>query len=164
MPKRRILIIKEAFSKLDTSHDGRVTMDEIERLYDPSHHPEVLAGRLRPRDALLELLRVFEDPTTRDGVLTWHEFLAYYKDLSAGIEDDDTFELMIRNAWHISGGRGWCANSSNRRVLVTFRDGTQRVVEIENDLGIHAKDKRRMIQQLTQAQGLRGVVDISLAN
>ena len=43
---------------------------------------------------------------------------------------------MIRNAWHISGGEGWCANSSNQRVLVTHADGSQTVEEIKNDLGV----------------------------
>ncbi|KAF1334372.1 Calcyphosin, partial [Globisporangium splendens] len=99
----------------------------------------------------------------RDGTITWHEFLSYYKDLSAGIANDDEFELMIRNAWYLSGGKGWCANTTCRRVLVTFRDGSQRVLEIENDLGVNANDKRKMIQKLTE-QGYRQIVDISLAN
>ena len=43
---------------------------------------------------------------------------------------------MIRNAWHISGGEGWCANSSCRRVLVTHNDGHQTVEEIKNDIGM----------------------------
>jgi hypothetical protein len=43
---------------------------------------------------------------------------------------------MMRNAWHISGGEGWCANTSNRRVLVTHNDGSQSVEEIKNDLGV----------------------------
>ncbi|TMW63034.1 hypothetical protein Poli38472_005652 [Pythium oligandrum] len=164
MPKRRIKLVKQAFACLDTDGDGCVTVDEVERLYDPSHHPEVLAGRLRPRDALLEFMRVFEDVETRgDGMITWHEFLLYYKDLSAGIPNDDAFELMIRNAWHLSGGSGWCANSSNLRVLVTFRDGSQRVVAIEKDLGLQrAADKRRVIlQKLREEQGLKDVVDVS---
>ncbi|DBA00828.1 TPA: hypothetical protein N0F65_008471 [Lagenidium giganteum] len=162
MSKRRILIVKEAFARLDTSGDGTATLEEVERLYDPSHHPEVLAGRLRPRDALLEFMRVFEDSSTCDGQISWSEFLAYYKDLSAGIINDDEFELMIRNAWHISGGKGWCANSSCRRVLVTYRDGSQAVAEIENDLGISGKDKSKLIRQLQQ-QGHRGIVDITLS-
>ena len=45
--------------------------------------------------------------------MTWSEFLDYYKDLSVGIDDDDYFELMMRNAWHISGGEGNHANTSN---------------------------------------------------
>lgn len=38
---------------------------------------------------------------------------------------------MIRNAWHISGGEGWCENTTCRRVLVTHKDGTQTVEEIK---------------------------------
>lgn len=161
MAKRRIKIVKEAFARLDTSGDGVATIDELERLYDPSQHPDVLAGRLKPRDALLEFMRVFEDAHAQDGTITWHEFLTYYKDLSAGIAHDDEFELMVRNAWHMSGGAGWSANTTCRRVLATFRDGSQRVLEIENDLGIRATDTRKMLQKLAE-QGHRGIVDISL--
>ncbi|KAG6974300.1 hypothetical protein JG687_00000427 [Phytophthora cactorum] len=157
MPKRRILLVKKAFALLDTSGDGKATVEEIERLYDASQHPEVLAGRMKPRDAMLEMMSVFEQSNSRgDGVITWHEFLEYYKDLSVGITNDDEFELMIRNAWHLSGGVGWSANSSCRRVLATFRDGSQRVLEIENDLGIAASDTRRMMEKL-KAQGYRDV-------
>ncbi|ETI46083.1 hypothetical protein L917_09136 [Phytophthora nicotianae] len=162
MPKRRILLVKKAFALLDTSGDGKATLEEVERLYDASQHPEVLAGRMKPRDAMLEMMSAFEQSDSRgDGVITWHEFLEYYKDLSAGISNDDEFELMIRNAWHLSGGVGWSANSSCRRVLATFRDGSQRVLEIENDLGITASDTRRMMEKL-QAQGHRDIVGISL--
>lgn len=162
MPKRRIKIVKQAFARLDTSGDGVATIDEVERLYDASQHPEVVAGRLRPRDALLEFLRVFEDARSQDGTVTWHEFLQYYKDLSAGIAHDDAFELMVRNAWHLSGGQGWSANSTCRRVLATFRDGSQRVLEIEDDLGIRAGDTRKLLARLA-AQGNRDVVAVSFA-
>lgn len=39
--------------------------------------------------------------------VTPDEFVAYYNNVSASIDNDDYFELMIRNAWHISGGEGW---------------------------------------------------------
>ena len=54
------------------------------------------------------------------------------QDLSASLTDDDDFELMIRNTWHILGGEGKAANSANLRVLVSFkvkvlwRNATQR--------------------------------------
>merc|ERR1711885_85007 len=77
----------------------------------------------------------------------------YYENVSMSVDNDDYFELMIRNTWHISGGEGWCANSSNRRVLVTHADGTQSVQEIKNDLGLKADDKVGMMRRLRK-QGL----------
>ena len=65
---------------------------------------------------------------------------------------------MIRNAWHISGGEGWCANSSNRRVLCTHTDGRQTVEEIKNDLGIKGDDKEAMMANLVE----QGILDITM--
>ena len=70
----------------------------------------------------------------KDAVITKSEFEHYYANLSASIDRDDYFELMIRNAWHISGGEGWAANTTNRRVLVTHADGRQTVEEIKVQL------------------------------
>ena len=36
--------------------------------------------------------------------VTWEEFLDYCKDISASIDSDDYFELLMHNAWHLSGG------------------------------------------------------------
>ena len=67
----------------------------------------------------------------KDGKVTPAEFMKYYANLSSSIDEDDYFELMIRNAWHISGGEGWCENTSCRRVLVVHNDGRQTVEEIQ---------------------------------
>jgi hypothetical protein len=48
--------------------------------------------------------------------------------VSASIDRDDYFELMIRNAWHIAGGEGACANTTIPRHLETGPDGKQKVV------------------------------------
>ncbi|ETV85335.1 hypothetical protein H257_03101 [Aphanomyces astaci] len=162
MGKRRILLVRQAFHLLDESKDGTVTVDEIASRFDTSHHPDILSGRLKPVDVLRQFLAVFESQSDTNGVVTWHEFLNYYRDLGAGIENDDEFELIVRNAWHMSGGEGWCENSTCRRVLVTHSDGSQRVCEIQNDLGIGPKDKTKMVRQLL-LQGVRDIVDVKLA-
>ncbi|OQR86386.1 calcyphosin [Achlya hypogyna] len=149
MNKRRILLVRQAFDALDSSQDGAVTIDELASRFDTSHHPDVLSGRLRPQDALRQFLAIFE-PTT-DNTVNWHNFLGYYKDLSAGIDNDDEFELIVRNAWHLTGGEGWCENTTCRRVLVTHSDGRQEICEVQNDLGIGPKDKTKMIRQLFSA-------------
>jgi calcyphosin len=62
-----------------------------------------------------EMMSVFA--TSRDGTVHWHEFLDYYKDLSASMSNDAHFELMIRNAYHMSGGQGSAANSRYYTIL-----------------------------------------------
>ena len=49
--------------------------------------------------------------------MTYEEFEEYYKDVSASIDTDDYFELMMRNAWHLAGGEGQMANTSIPREL-----------------------------------------------
>ena len=66
---------------------------------------------------------------------------------------------MIRNAWHISGGEGAAANSSNLRVMVTASDGSERVVALENDLGLKQGDVEGIVCIL-QRQGVTDIVKI----
>ena len=105
---------------------------------------------------MLEFLDTFDVGGEKDGKVTEGEFINYYTNIGANIDNEDYFELMIRNAWHISGGEGAAANSANRRVLVTHNDGTQSVEEIKHDLGVKADDKDEMVKRL-KAQG----VDVS---
>lgn len=68
------------------------------------------------------------DTIKKDGIVNYEEFEDYYKDVSASIDDDDYFELMIRNAWHIEGGKGQYENTTIKRELQTNKDGSQQVV------------------------------------
>jgi hypothetical protein len=70
---------------------------------------------------------------------------------------------MMRNAWHISGGDGWCANSSNRRVLVIRKGGRQTVEEVENDLGINKEDTEAILASL-KAQGILDIISIVMTS
>ncbi len=88
-------------------------------------------------------------------------FLTYYADVSASIDEDDYFELMMRNAWHIAGGEGQTGNTSNLRVLVSFTDGRpDEVICVENDLGVKATDTAKIIQRLTK-QGVENIKGVS---
>ncbi len=41
------------------------------------------------------------DTEVADGIVTPSEFLEYFKDVSASIDTDEYFEVMMRNAWGI---------------------------------------------------------------
>ena len=117
---------------------------EIAKFYDASRHPDVISGKRNAESIMDEFLTTFDVGGTIDGKVTREEFVNYYSNVSASIDNEDYFELMIRNAWHISGGEGQAANSSNRRVLVTHSDGRQTVEEIENDLGMTSVTIRKL--------------------
>lgn len=137
-----------AFRKIDKDNSGELDVQDVISTYDASKHPDVVAGKRSAGEILREFLDTFDVGGEKDGKVSIQEFENYYGNISASIDDDDYFELMIRNAWHISGGKGQCANSANRRVLVTRRDGTQAVEEIQDDLGLKADDKNGMIARL----------------
>ncbi len=130
---RRQKMVHMAYAVLDKDGSGQVTIADIEIAYDVSCHPEFQSGRKTKEEVLRDFMGVWETHK-KDGIVTIEEFEDYYKDISASVDDDDYFELMIRNAWHIEGGEGWCANTTIKRVLKTNPDGTQEVVMVENDL------------------------------
>jgi Ca2+-binding EF-hand superfamily protein len=161
LTERRLKLVHLAFSHLDKDGTGIVDAEEVASLYDASKHPDVIAGRRTSTDVLTELLDTFDVGGVHDGKVTREEFVNYYTNIGANIDNEDYFELMIRNAWHISGGEGAAANSANRRVLVTRADGSEYVEEIKNDLGLRADDKAGMMDRL-RAQGVNNASSLSL--
>ncbi len=143
-----------AFAVLDRDGSGVVDLADVAAIYDVSKHPEFISGKKTKDKILRELLDNFDVGGVKDGMVTKQEFRNYYSAVSAGIDKDDYFELMIRNAWHISGGVGAAENSANRRVLVTRSDGSQFVQEVKNDLGLQGKDRQGVMTRLRQ-QGVQ---------
>jgi len=126
-----------------------VTIEDILSIYDASQHPDVMDGKITEKEALGEFLDQF-DTLEKDGIVTREEFLDYYRDVSASIDGDDYFELMIRNAWHISGGEGAMENTSNLRVLVIHGDNSEEIVEVKNDFGMDRDDINAIRKKLLE--------------
>lgn len=156
----RMKIIKLAFDQLRGGTSGSVTAQMMAEKYDVSKDPDVIAGKQTPQEAIREFMECFEGADTRDGVITEDEFIDYYKNVSASVDEDDYFELVVRNAWHISGGSGWSQNTTCLRVLVTDTDGVQSVVEVKNDLGLNPTDMRAIKMRLRK-QGITNIYKVS---
>lgn len=156
----RLAIVKMAFLRLDKNPDGTVTMEELRSIYRTDKHPSVLDGTKTPDEVLSE----FNDCWDRNGddIITEAEFIEYYKDLSASIDNDAYFELMLRNAWHIAGGKGAAANTANLRCLVTRMDGTQSVECIIDDLGLPDKKPETLAAALRK-QGVTDILKVEVA-
>ena len=147
--ERRKKMIRLAFDILDKDGSGFVTVEEIADVYDVSANPDVQCGKKTIEEALKDFLGQWERGD-KDGIVTYEEFEDYYKEISASIDGDDYFELMIRNAWRIAGGEGQAANTANLRVLVTDKDGKQKVATVEQELGLKQGDKEEIIKRLTK--------------
>eukprot|EP01111_Echinosteliopsis_oligospora_P013914 TRINITY_DN511_c0_g1_i1.p1 TRINITY_DN511_c0_g1~~TRINITY_DN511_c0_g1_i1.p1 ORF type:complete len:385 (-),score=109.37 TRINITY_DN511_c0_g1_i1:72-1226(-) len=150
----RVEMVKLAWNQLDRDRKGFVTVDDLAKVYDVSGNPLVKAGKLTPSDCLKAFMNNWHlaDKKHLDTV-SLDDFIEYYDWVSSSIDRDDYFELMIRNAWHIAGGEGWSANTSNLRVLVTHMDGRQTVECVDNDLGLK-RDDIEGIKQRLKAQGI----------
>lgn len=148
--ERRQRLVDMVFNMLDRDGSGEITIDEMLDRFDFTQHPEVKEGKKTAREAMKEFIRTW-DRADGDGIVTHDEFCDYYKEVSASVDGDDYFELMIRNAWRIAGGEGMAANTANRRVLVTNKDGSQSVATVQNELGMRGRDvedvRRRLAGQ-----------------
>jgi Ca2+-binding EF-hand superfamily protein len=162
MSKRREDLVRLAFRVLDQKNDGRVDVKDMQAMYDASAHPDVRAGKMSAGQVMREFMLKWDNDGPPDGIITVNEFIKYYQDISASIDRDDYFELMIRNAWHMSGGSGNTANSSNLRVLVVYTDGSQQIVEIQNDMGLSRSDIRG-IRTALRRQGVTNIAKVSTA-
>lgn len=98
--ENRIKVVKEAFKKADRSGDGVFDAKDLKRVYKVTEHPKYKNGEWDENQVFMEFLKSFEpDEAKRDGKVTEEEFINYYAGVSANIDNDAYFNLMIRNAW-----------------------------------------------------------------
>jgi Ca2+-binding EF-hand superfamily protein len=92
---RRKKFVSMAFNILDIDGSGEITIDEMMAKYDFTQNPDVISGKKTIKQAAKEFMNHWE----KDGneAITYEEFEDYYKGISASIDTDDYFELMMRN-------------------------------------------------------------------
>ena len=128
-------LVEQAFSKFDRDGSGSVTIDDLKGLYSARFHPDVKAGKKTEDQVLKEFLSTFEAYSDIHGVdseITKEEFVDYYTFISASIDNDEYFELMINNAWRINEGanknwekKGWAGDSGNDNLQKNYKDYKQ---------------------------------------
>ena len=87
-------------AKLDVNGDGQVTIDDVKLRYNCSKHPDVVAGRKTENEVLGSFMSLW-DTQEKDGIVTIAEFTKYYSDISASVDDDEMFALILINAWNL---------------------------------------------------------------
>lgn len=160
MNLKRKRLVQKVFEMLDKDKNGILTTDDIKQNFRPHNDPRVRGRQLSAQHVAEEFLSTF-DVIDHQGKVSLEAFTKYYQGVSASIDDDSYFELMIRNAWHMSGGKGLAENTTCLRVLVTTKDGSQAVEEVKNDLGLDKSNFQDIAKRLNQ-QGITDIADIKL--
>eukprot|EP01013_Petalomonas_cantuscygni_P030154 TRINITY_DN56085_c0_g1_i1.p1 TRINITY_DN56085_c0_g1~~TRINITY_DN56085_c0_g1_i1.p1 ORF type:complete len:346 (-),score=56.39 TRINITY_DN56085_c0_g1_i1:131-1168(-) len=157
MNERREALVRRAFGLLDGDASGVVDVAEIAERYDFSRHPDVVRGNMTAGECLRQFMATWWDADA-DGRITYDEFADYYEKLSVTIDDDDYFELMIRNAWRMGSASAPTASSCSTavRAIVYHLDGTTSRVEVVNSLGLKRGDAVELIKRLKR-QGVNQI-------
>ncbi|XP_065070277.1 calcyphosin-like protein isoform X2 [Rhopilema esculentum] len=102
MSKGRKNIIQLAFNKLDKTGDGLITIDDLRGVYNVKQHPKYKNGEWTEDQCFRKFLDSFDTPDDKDGTITLDEFINYYSGVSASIDNDMYFDLMMRNAYKLN--------------------------------------------------------------
>lgn len=119
MNAARKAIVMKAFAKMDSDGSGMIDINDIRSVYKADKHPDVLTGKKTEQQVLSEFLETFEtahsmrNSQTPDHIVSRDEWVEYYNNVSASIDGDDYFALMMNNAWNLDGSmdvnkkKGW---------------------------------------------------------
>ena len=102
MPLGRKQLVLTVFQRLDVEDAGILKVSTILERIDFKSFAGTIEGSANT--AANEMLDSFEQGgDTEGGRVTWMEFLNFFAGVSLAIDDEDYFELMMRNAVKPSG-------------------------------------------------------------
>jgi hypothetical protein len=100
--------VVQAFHALDLNQNGKLSIDEVKKRFDPSRHPDVKAGIRTAEECQCEFLDMFSthhsvthgfDPSRTQ--VSLEEFTQYHQYVSAFIESDKMFKVFMSGVWNM---------------------------------------------------------------
>jgi Ca2+-binding EF-hand superfamily protein len=100
----RLNVVQSAFRSLDTKNYDSIDISLVARQYDASEHPDVINGKMTEKQAMEFFLDTFDASGEVEGKITKKEFINYYTNIGAVIDNDEYFKSILNGVWHLNGG------------------------------------------------------------
>lgn len=101
LSERRLALVDRVFDKLDHNQKGMLDATELAIRFDATKHPEADRGGKKPIDLMKSFLKSFDFSAAPQGWVSKEAWRRYYRGVSAGFEDDQAFEKMLRRVWRM---------------------------------------------------------------
>jgi Ca2+-binding EF-hand superfamily protein len=153
MSEKRKILLERCFEKIDSDHDGTISMTDIGKAINPRNHPEVKAGRVSVNNLIQDFFNSF-GTVSDTGYVNFEQFTEYYANIAA-FEEDDAFIETMSALWGLSQSTATSLKSYasvNHQVGGNVTDNTDAGPGVQTNL-----DKLR--EQLI-ARGARGMVGL----
>lgn len=104
---QRRRLVTEAFQWLDSSGNGCLELNEVKGKFDPTRHPEVIAGLKTAEEArfrFFDLFTTFHNASTgfsADPYISLEEFLEYHLYLNELFDKDYEFRNFVVGVWNM---------------------------------------------------------------
>ena len=110
--KKKLKVVEEVFSHIDTNGEDKVNLDVIKMKYNASQHPEVLNGKCSEDEKVMEFLDCFglcyeilkldNDIKNNDGneYVDFEIFANFYEYVSFIYPKDRDFECVVKSTWN----------------------------------------------------------------
>jgi calcyphosin len=156
-PQRRALA-EQAFNVMDSNGSGEIDYEDLKEKYDVTNHPKVRSNEWTKKQALDEFIKNFEgDNGDHNATITKMEWLDYHAGLSASLDTDDEFGILMARNWGIE----YIPQENIKRIMQIIRDkaeqksGTKNAKRVAQDIfkffdtdGTHSIDYQEFIRAL----------------
>jgi Ca2+-binding EF-hand superfamily protein len=96
-------MVLRAFENLDIEEEGAIDFDYVKNNYRASMHPDVRLGKKTEDEEYNEFISTFTAHHNSYGgpeaKITKEEFVKYYTKISAAVESDSHFDIMMTDVW-----------------------------------------------------------------
>ncbi|KAG4069894.1 hypothetical protein HA402_009601 [Bradysia odoriphaga] len=97
----REAIINRCFQTTDRNNDDIISIADLRRSYSVERHPLFENGDEDKQQIMARFLATFEEGDNLAAEITREEFLDYYAGISAMIDDDGYFDLLLREEYNL---------------------------------------------------------------